>query len=161
MREQWARGLALATGLLVLVLSAAFAVIVNRSDRMPADDRKPVADAVPPPAAVAIVGAHADAAAGAGNGADPAAQLVARGQAVFTQQDCARCHSVAGKGSPRSPLDGVGSRLSRDELHDWVVASETVRQDLSPRAISAKQRYATLPAADMAALLSYLASLRQ
>jgi len=48
MREQWARGLALATGLLVLVLSAAFAVIVNRSDR------RPVADAVPPPAAVAI-----------------------------------------------------------------------------------------------------------
>ncbi|HEY5613551.1 MAG TPA: hypothetical protein VIK70_08160, partial [Lysobacter sp.] len=60
-----------------------------------------------------------------------------------------------------SPLDGVGSRLSRDELHDWVVASHTVRQDLSPRAIAAKQRYAALPAADMAALLSYLASLRQ
>jgi len=155
MREQWARGLALATGLLVLVLSAAFAVIVNRSDR------RPVADAVPPPAAVAMVEAHPDATAGAGNGNDPVAQLVARGQAVFAQHDCARCHSVAGKGSPRSPLDGVGSRLSRDELHDWVVASDTVRQDLSPRAIAAKQRYAALPAADMAALLAYLASLRQ
>ena len=160
MREQWARGLALATGLLVLVLSAAFAVIVNPSDRQPAADLEPVADAVPPPATVARVVAHPDATAGARDGADPGAQLVARGQAAFAQHDCARCHSVAGKGSPRNPLDGVGSRLSRDELHDWVVAGETVRQDLSPRAISAKQRYAALPAADMEALLAYLASLR-
>lgn len=153
MREQWARGLALGTGLLVLVLSAAFAVMLNPSDRKPVVDRKPVADA--------IVGADADATVGAGDGAGPAAQLVARGQEVFAQQDCARCHSVAGKGNPRVPLDGVGSRLSRDELHDWVVASDAVREELSPRAISAKQRYAALPTADMAALLAYLASLRQ
>ena len=160
MREKWARGLALATGVLVLLLSAAFAVMLNPSDRTPVDDRKPVAGAVPALAADASGGA-AGAAASAGRDANPASPLVARGQAVFTQYDCARCHSVAGKGSPRNPLDGVGSRLSRDELHDWVVAGEAVRADLSPRTVSAKQRYARMPAADMAALLAYLATLRE
>lgn len=150
MRERWARGLALATAILVLILSAAFAVILNPTDRKPAADREPADDAVQ-----ALV-ADPD----AGIDADPAARQVARGQEVFAQYDCARCHSVAGKGNPRSPLDGVGSRLSRDELHGWVVAGEAVREDLSPRAISVKQTYVQMPAADLEALLAYLAWLR-
>lgn len=141
MRERWAKGLALATGLLVLVLAAAFAAIVNPPGRKPAAD----ADAVEQP----------------GDDSGPAPEQIARGQDVFTRNNCSSCHSVAGKGSPRSPLDGVGSRLTRDELHNRIVAGESVRAALSPRAISAKQRYAELPAADMDALLDYLASLRE
>lgn len=141
MRERWAKGLALATGILVLVLAAVFAAIVNPPDRKPAAD----ADAVAPPAA----------------DSGPAPGQVARGQAVFARNNCTGCHSVAGNGSPRSPLDDVGSRLDRDELHDWVVAGDSVRAALPPRAISAKQRHAELPAADMDALLDYLASLRE
>ncbi|HWR51010.1 MAG TPA: cytochrome c [Bryobacteraceae bacterium] len=138
------------------MLAAAFAVILNSSDPTPADDRKPVADAMREQAADAIVAADAKAWAGTG----PAAQLVERGQAVFSQHDCARCHSVAGKGSPRSPLDGVGTRLARDELYGWVVAGDAAQAQLSPRAIAAKQRHVGMSDADMDAHPAYLAWLR-
>lgn len=143
MRERWAKGLALATSVMVLALAAAFALILNR----PGD--QPAADAVP----TTIVDA---------GGAAPAAQeQIARGREVFARQDCSGCHSVAGKGSPRSPLDGVGSRRDREELRAWVVADESVQAELSPRAIAAKQDYAQLPDIEIDALLAYLGSLRE
>jgi mono/diheme cytochrome c family protein len=132
MRERWARTLAFLTGFLVLLLSGAFAAIQN-------------------PAATP--------GGGSGTAAPAVAADLERGKAVYDQQGCARCHSVAGKGSPRSPLDGVGSRLDRAELHDWIVAAPAVQDDLSPRAVSAKQGYAKLPEADLEALIDYLASL--
>ena len=141
MRQRWAMGLALATGALVLILAVVFALILNRPD----GESPPVADRPPE----------------AGSPPAPALEQVARGQEVFVRSDCTGCHSVAGKGSPRSPLDGVGSRLARHQLRDWVVASESVRGQLPARAIQAKQRYAGMPPEDMDALLSYLGSLRQ
>jgi len=135
MRERWARALAIGTAATVLLLSAAFAAVMNS----PAGD----------PAAPAAVAAS-----------KPDPEQISRGQAVYDENHCARCHSIDGKGSPRSPLDGVGSRLGREELHDWVVAADSVQDELSPRAITAKQRYVELPEDQMNALLDYLASLK-
>jgi len=132
MRELWARRLAAVTGLLVLLLSAAFAAVQNP----------------PLPAASAAVSSAAP------DSAD------ARGRAVFDANDCARCHSIAGEGSPRSPLDGVGSRLSIEEIRQFVIADEAVQDDLAPRAIAAKRPYAELPAAELDALVAYLAGLK-
>ena len=39
------------------------------------------------------------------------------------QQACARCHSIAGKGNPRRPLDGVGARRNAAELRDWNIGA--------------------------------------
>lgn len=136
MRERWARLLAFTTGLLVLLLSAAFAAIQNPA-ATPAEAEPVAATAAPSP------------------------ERLARGRAVLEANDCLRCHSIAGEGSPRSPLDGVGARVPRAELHDWVVASDAVRDDLSPRAVTAKAAYLGLPAEDMEALLDYLASLTE
>ena len=139
MRERWAMGLALATSVIVLVLAAAFALLINRADN---------------PVVAARVAAPVDAA--------PASrEQIARGREVFARQDCSGCHSVAGEGSPRSPLDGVGSRRDLGEMRAWVVADESVQEELPPRAVAAKQRYAALPGTDMDALLSYLGSLRE
>ena len=143
MRERWAKWLALATSAMVLVLAAAFALMLNRPDD------KPAADTVPTPA----VDADGSAAA--------AQEQIAHGREVFARQHCSGCHSVGGKGSPRSPLDGVGSRRDLEELRAWVVADESVRADLSPRAIAAKHDYAQLPDTQMDALLAYLGSLRE
>ena len=98
------------------------------------------------------------------NGSAAAAQAqaqIAHGREVFARQHCSGCHSVGGKGSPRSPLDGVGSRRDLEELRAWVVADESVRADLSPRAVAAKHDYAQLPDTQMDALLAYLGSLRE
>ncbi|MBB5014257.1 c-type cytochrome [Rehaibacterium terrae] len=135
MRERWARTLAITTGLMVLALSVAFATIQN-----------PGADALP-------VTGHAAKSAGDDT------ELLARGRAVYDAQGCARCHSIAGQGSPRSPLDGVGARIPRELLGDWVVGSEAVADELAPRVLAAKRPYAKMPAEDLAALVAYLASL--
>ncbi|NZA28274.1 cytochrome c [Luteimonas sp. SJ-92] len=143
MRKQLARTLAIATGIMVLVISAAFAMVMN-----PASDDAP-SDAVAAEAAgAATAGAH-DA---------PAAQI-ARGRAVFEAQDCMRCHSIAGEGSRRSPLDDVADRLDEAEMRDWILGTKAVADDLSPSALRAKQAYQALPAEDIDALVAYLLSL--
>lgn len=133
MRERWAIALALLSGALIVLMSAVFAVIQNPPQ--------------PPAPAVA-----------------PAVPLqepqLAAGRAVFDRQGCARCHSIAGEGSPRSALDGVGGRRTREELRDWATGSDVVAGELAPRVLATKQGYADLPEQELEALLDYLASLR-
>lgn len=136
MRERWARGLAVITGLLVLLLSGAFAAVQN-----------PAA----PGTAATGPAATKDAAS------DP--QQLARGEAALETHGCLRCHSVAGRGSPRSPLDGVGARRTPDAIRHWIVADAAVQEELAPRVIAAKQGYAELPPDELDALVAYLASL--
>ena len=134
MRELWARRIAAITGLMVVLLSAAFAAVQN------------------PPAGPALATTISVA------GSDAA--LLARGRDVLLANDCLRCHSIAGEGSPRSPLDGVGSRQGETEILHFVVADETVQDNLAPRAINTKRAYAELPDEDLRALVAYLASLK-
>lgn len=133
MRERWAIALALLSGALVVLMSAAFAAIQNPA--------KPAGEA------------KADA-------AGTAAASIARGRAVFEAQDCMRCHSVAGEGSPRSPLDGIGAELERDKLRAFAIGADSVKDELSPRILAAKRNYQSLPAEELEALVDYLASLR-
>jgi mono/diheme cytochrome c family protein len=47
---------------------------------------------------------------------------VAAGRQFYMAQGCDTCHSIAGKGGTMASLDGVGSKLSREELIDRVKA---------------------------------------
>jgi len=92
--------------------------------------------------------------------AQDAAQ-VKKGQEVYTAQKCQVCHSVAGKGGKASPLDGVGGKLSADDIRQWI----THPKDAATKAKSSKKspmpaKYASLPAADLDALVAYMASLK-
>src|SRR5262245_31482845 len=49
------------------------------------------------------------------------ADLVKKGQAVYSAQKCQTCHSIGGKGNKQNPLDGVGKKLSADEIRQWIV----------------------------------------
>ena len=54
-------------------------------------------------------------------GSAAAAQTaVANGEKVFMDQKCTVCHSIAGTGNVKGPLDEVGSRLSADEIRVWM-----------------------------------------
>jgi mono/diheme cytochrome c family protein len=81
------------------------------------------------------------------------------GLRVFRAQGCERCHSAQGVGSPRFPLDGVGSRRDRDELRAWTVGAPAVQDSLSPSTVRAKRRYEQIPPADMRVLIAYLSAL--
>jgi mono/diheme cytochrome c family protein len=89
------------------------------------------------------------------------AALVKKGQEVYTAQKCQVCHSVAGKGGKASALDGVGAKLSADDIRQWI----THPKDAATKAKSTKKppmpaKYATLPAADIDAMVAYMQSLK-
>ena len=93
-------------------------------------------------------------------GAQDAAQIK-RGQEVYTAQKCQVCHSIAGKGGKASPLDGVGKKLTADDIRQWI----TQPKEAAAKANSAKKppmqdKYGTLPAADLDALVAYMQSLK-
>jgi mono/diheme cytochrome c family protein len=123
MRPRLAALLAVATGLAIVVLSALFAWVQNRP---------------PAPRPEAPVAAEAPA---------------APGRRVYDEQRCQACHSIAGVGNVRHPLDGVGSRLTRDEVTRWIVAPQTMQPDVAKRAYD-------LPPAQLEALVDYLMSLK-
>lgn len=82
-----------------------------------------------------------------------------RGKAVFDAQGCVRCHSVAGVGNTRTPLDGVGARRSAAELRAWTVGAPELADSLAPATFRAKQAYREMPSADLDALIRYLGTL--
>jgi len=89
------------------------------------------------------------------------AALVKKGETVYTAQKCQVCHSIAGKGGKASPLDGVGAKLSAEDIKQWI----THPKDAATKAKSTKKppmpaKYATLPAADLDALVAYMQSLK-
>jgi mono/diheme cytochrome c family protein len=135
MREKLARRIALLTALMILGLAWLFADLQNPG----------VATAASPSSA---------APSKAASGTLPAASASA-GAEVFVQAGCARCHSVAGKGSRRSPLDGVGARLSQAEIRRWITPNKA-----EPDAFIASHADLTLSDQQREALLAYLMGLR-
>lgn len=86
----------------------------------------------------------------ADEGSKPPAE---RGQQVYAAQKCMMCHSIAGKGNPKTPLDDVGGRMSADDLKKYITAPKSVKADSKMKA------YPSLPAADLDALVAYLKTL--
>lgn len=90
-----------------------------------------------------------------------AGQDAKRGEEVYTAQKCQGCHNIGGKGYKTNTLDGVGKKLSADDIRAWIV---------TPKAMATKtkatgkppmpERYAKLPAADIDALVAYMQSLK-
>jgi mono/diheme cytochrome c family protein len=90
-----------------------------------------------------------------------AAQDVAKGQAVYAAQKCSLCHAIAGKGKAANPLDGVGAKLSADDIRQWIThPTEMTAKTKSTKKPVMPNKYANLPAADLDALVAYLASLK-
>ena len=90
-----------------------------------------------------------------------AGQDAKTGEAVYSAQKCATCHSIAGKGSKVSPLDGVGKKLSADEIRQWIVnPTEMTAKTKSTKKPPMPAKYGKLPQADIDALVSYLQSLK-
>ena len=89
------------------------------------------------------------------------AAAVKKGEQVYAAQKCQTCHSIAGKGKKTNPLDGVGAKLSADDIKQWIVDPK----GMTAKAKSTKKppmpaKYDKLPAADIDALVAYLSSLK-
>lgn len=99
--------------------------------------------------------------AGAVTAAAQDAAVIKKGEAVYGAQKCSMCHQVAGKGNKASPLDGVGKKLTADEIREWIVhPTEMTAKSKSTKKPPMPARYGKLPAADLDALVAYMVSLK-
>lgn len=87
------------------------------------------------------------------------AQSHEAGMKVFAAQKCSICHSIAGQGNKKLPLDGVGAKLSADQIREWIVAPAEAAKKANSTAKPAMRAYPALPKADLDALVAYLKSL--
>lgn len=86
---------------------------------------------------------------------------VKKGQEVYAAQKCQVCHAIAGKGNKQNPLDGIGAKLSADEIRQWITnPTEMTAKAKSTKKPPMPNKYSKLPAADIDALVAYLQSLK-
>ena len=82
------------------------------------------------------------------------------GEKLFGEQKCALCHSIAGKGNIKGPLDDVGSRLSADEIRAWMTdAKGMTAKTKAPR--KPEMRAYALSKQDVDRLVAYLSTLKK
>src|SRR5437773_8304863 len=84
----------------------------------------------------------------------------AKGQQVFADQKCSLCHSIAGKGNAKGSLDGVGSKLSADEIRSWITDAKGMTAKTKATRKPEMKAY-SLPKDDVDALVAYLSSLKK
>jgi mono/diheme cytochrome c family protein len=84
-----------------------------------------------------------------------------KGQDVYTAQKCQMCHAIAGKGNKANPLDGIGAKLSADDIKQWIThPTEAAAKAKSTKKPPMPAKYGSLPAADLDALVAYIQSLK-
>jgi mono/diheme cytochrome c family protein len=93
------------------------------------------------------------------------AAKVERGKQVYdaAMPKCKTCHSIAGAGNTKGPLDGVGSKLKADEIDAWMRTpkemtekTKSTRKPLMPAYPKEK-----LSDGDLEALTAYMLSLKK
>jgi cytochrome c5 len=87
---------------------------------------------------------------------------IEKGIKVYADLKCAMCHSIAGKGNVKGPLDDVGTKYKAEELRQWMLdpAAMTVKHK-AERKPAMPAKYAAVPKDDMDALIAYMASLKK
>jgi mono/diheme cytochrome c family protein len=84
----------------------------------------------------------------------------AQGEKVFADQKCSLCHSIAGKGNVKGPLDEVGSKLSADDIRAWITDAKAMTAKTKATRKPEMKAY-TLPKEDVDALVAYLSALKK
>ena len=86
--------------------------------------------------------------------------LAKKGEAVYNAQKCQVCHSIAGKGNQKGPLDQVGTKLSAEELRQWIVAAPEMAAKTKATRKPVMRAYTSLMPAEVDALVAYMQSLK-
>ena len=85
---------------------------------------------------------------------------VEQGKKVYTDQKCSVCHSVAGTGNKKGPLDKVGATLSAADTRAWIVDAPAMAAKVKAERKPVMKAYSTLAKADVDALVAYMQSLK-
>lgn len=142
MREKWARRIVVLTGLIVLLLAFVFARIQNPGQSTDTTKSREQLSSVERKSSDVLD-----------------SNRIETGRQIYKQQSCGLCHSIAGQGNPRNPLDGVGSKRSASELRNFITGADTLQGILTTSTRKMKQKYRELSADDLDALVIYMQSL--
>jgi mono/diheme cytochrome c family protein len=83
-----------------------------------------------------------------------------KGMQVYAAQKCSLCHSIAGKGNKQHPLDGVGTKVTADDMRKWITSPKEMEAKLATKPKVPMKAFPNLPKADLDALVAYLQSLK-
>ena len=83
-----------------------------------------------------------------------------RGAKLYAESKCSMCHAVAGKGNAKGALDDVGTKLSADEIRQWLVDPVAMAAKAHAERKPPMKPYASLPKGDLDALVAYLQTLK-
>jgi mono/diheme cytochrome c family protein len=96
----------------------------------------------------------------AGAASAAAQDAATKGEAVFAAQKCGLCHSVAGKGNPKGPLEEAVAKLSAAEIRSWITDAKGMTAKTGATRKPAMKEF-TLPKEDVDALVAYLSSIKK
>ena len=88
------------------------------------------------------------------------AAKIEAGKKVYDANKCMSCHAIDGKGMKKYPLDGVGAKLSADDIKKWLTNPAEMEAKLAVKQ-PMKMKVFKLAPADLDALVAYLASLKK
>ena len=89
-----------------------------------------------------------------------AQDLKAKGEKLFVDQKCTLCHSVAGKGNTKGPLDGAGSKDSEADIRAWITDANAMTAKTGATRKPAMKQF-SLEKDDVDALVAYLTTLKK
>lgn len=84
---------------------------------------------------------------------------IEKGKQVYTAQKCQVCHSIGTVGNKKGPLDEVGTKLTADEIRQWIVSAPEMTAKTKAARKPVMKGY-TMPKEDLDALVAYLHSLK-
>jgi mono/diheme cytochrome c family protein len=83
-----------------------------------------------------------------------------RGRQLFVRERCGICHAVAGEGNAKGRLDGVGGRLSGEEIRHWLLDPREMAAKTGASRLPPMPPYRHLKPEELDALVTYLSSLK-
>ena len=87
---------------------------------------------------------------------------IEKGMKVYADQKCSLCHSIAGKGNAKGPLDQAGTKYKAEELRQWLVDPVAMTaKHKAERKPAMPAKYTAMPKDDLDALVAYMASLKK
>ena len=97
----------------------------------------------------------------AGGAAAQTPAQIEHGKKVFASEKCGVCHSVAGVGNKKGPLDEVGTKLTAAELREWIVSAPEMTAKHKAARKPVMKAYPNIVKDDLDALVAYLQSLKK
>jgi len=89
------------------------------------------------------------------------AQDAAHGKQVFTDTKCGVCHSVAGTGNKKGPLDDVGAKLSAADIRAWITSAPEMATKAKADRKPPMKAYTDLSKSDVDDLVAYMQTLKK